>query len=861
MIRSLHRYLLILVMLATSFMAVGQNNGVPQPDENALELAFQKPERWTGLSYSHAMTFWERSYIMTGIGTDGIWGMSELFGGKTTGFYGSLDFGHWVAPIHGYEIGLSYGMLPVVDWQKTRFGTNYSESSYTRYFNIAASYMMNITSYAQKRERPGRWEWIATMGLDLRFQDITALGLHSSMRCQYNVTPEVGIYIEPKLGVYTNALDNEKVAATYPVHILPSISAGLLVRLERSEGYRRRKYVAAADRVRAYVAKHGTERSRVESIFGRRLNDSILADTVKVVEVVAEVPKESRADSLKRVFVMPTDSAGLAEYRADSLKKITVARADSVRRAVMLKDSLKQIAIMRKDAAGRAVLEADSLRRLEAIRVDSVMRAERAKAVADSLLQIEIEKNHKFHCGKVAVSTNMLYWAAAMPNVGLEVPLKNRYSVVLEYVCPWFANRSAGFSYRLLSWDLEGRYWFNNTNKLRGLYVGAYGSLGYYDFGQNDTGHQGNILSSAGLSAGYLLPLGKRVSLEMSMGFGVLNTTYSNYYEDDGYLVYASKHAFSIMGPTKATVGVTWSPEFDFKSTAMFNKSIRDENRVERAEDRVERDTLRARAAVKAQTAYEQEVEWRGERMVGKVQLKNQMEEKRAEDKKYKAEERAKEQAAAALIKEAERYSAQDEAIKARESAASEKAMAWAEANPEKAAAAEAKAAAAEAKAKEAEAKALAWAEANPEKAAAAAAKDAAAAEALKAKEAEDAAYAKSLSIVKAAADREAAKAKAAYEKEYEEVTKKNMEARGTARLNYAVAVANAKLAKAKGEEVKKVERVKPEILPLPKKPKAPKVEKLKRGEKSEAEIKAEAESNKAARQLLMQLDDMDGLL
>ena len=167
--------------------------------------------------------------------------------------------------------------------------------------------------------------------------------------------------------------------------------------------------------------------------------------------------------------------------------------------------------------------------------------------------------------------TNLLYDAVTMLNAEIEVPFAWRFSLLWEDVFPWW---ETGNKYCLQHWAMgpELRFWFrswrpNSTNKLTGWFVGAYGMSSRYDF-QYDTkiDYQGEYWS-AGLTAGYVMPIKKgwlhdalRARLEFSLSAGYLQTDYRHYLPTDAYdMLIRDKYnvgTATYIGPTKAKVSL-----------------------------------------------------------------------------------------------------------------------------------------------------------------------------------------------------------------------------------------------------------------------------------------------------------------
>ena len=166
----------------------------------------------------------------------------------------------------------------------------------------------------------------------------------------------------------------------------------------------------------------------------------------------------------------------------------------------------------------------------------------------------------------VALKTNLLYDAVTALNFEVEVPIANRFSIMAEDVFPWW---ETGNKYCFQMWEMgiEGRVWLKpwdpkGTEKLRGWFGGLYGMSSKYDFQYDRSLNYQGEYWSAGLTAGYAMPIGrkKRVNLEFSLSLGYLQSDYRHYQPTGDYdKLIRDKYNIgkvSYFGPTKAKVSL-----------------------------------------------------------------------------------------------------------------------------------------------------------------------------------------------------------------------------------------------------------------------------------------------------------------
>lgn len=173
----------------------------------------------------------------------------------------------------------------------------------------------------------------------------------------------------------------------------------------------------------------------------------------------------------------------------------------------------------------------------------------------------------------LALKTNLLYDAASLVNLGLEVPVGKRFSIAADAVFPWWRNRGADVTIQMLGGMLEGRYWFGKRDKkeaMTGFFAGVQAGAGYFDFQLGNwtggNGVQGDFYLLGGVSAGFAHEISPGLRLEYSLGVGYLRCDFQEYFSADGTKygdIKAIPYPWQVKRlsgflPTKASVSLVW---------------------------------------------------------------------------------------------------------------------------------------------------------------------------------------------------------------------------------------------------------------------------------------------------------------
>lgn len=172
-----------------------------------------------------------------------------------------------------------------------------------------------------------------------------------------------------------------------------------------------------------------------------------------------------------------------------------------------------------------------------------------------------------------AFKTNLLYDAASLINLGIEIPIGKRFSLGADAGFPWWRSPKKDITIQMLSGTVEGKIWFGEkplNAAMTGFFAGIYGGCGIFDFQLGELTHgcgvQGDFYIFGGLSAGYVHQIGKNLRMEYSLGVGYLSCDFREYesvkdtkYGDIKVIPYPwTVKRFSGILPTKASVSLVW---------------------------------------------------------------------------------------------------------------------------------------------------------------------------------------------------------------------------------------------------------------------------------------------------------------
>ena len=166
----------------------------------------------------------------------------------------------------------------------------------------------------------------------------------------------------------------------------------------------------------------------------------------------------------------------------------------------------------------------------------------------------------------LALKTNMLYDLALAPNIEVELPFgrNKRWSVMAEYLNPWWRLDKLNYAYEIQEAGLELRRWLTprcdeGRPWLSGSFLGVYLASAKYDLEYNGVGDQGEVWS-VGATLGYSWPIGRHWNLELSASAGYMKGKRRHYNAEfeSSHLIYKETKGLNYIGPTKLKFSLVW---------------------------------------------------------------------------------------------------------------------------------------------------------------------------------------------------------------------------------------------------------------------------------------------------------------
>lgn len=200
------------------------------------------------------------------------------------------------------------------------------------------------------------------------------------------------------------------------------------------------------------------------------------------------------------------------------------------------------------------------------IATDTIASESGENAISETIITdqvTEVADSTDFIGGKTrgdspfALKTNLLGYAVLMPNLEIEWMFTKRWSVALEGQGAWYSKGTPHKVYRLATLTPEFRFWAIERSRWHGMYVGIFGGAGLYDLSNGKKGHEGEGWM-AGVSAGYVWPISRHLSLDAGIGAGYLRARDKVYAPLDGHYLYQLTKNINYFGPLRLKLSLVW---------------------------------------------------------------------------------------------------------------------------------------------------------------------------------------------------------------------------------------------------------------------------------------------------------------
>lgn len=160
----------------------------------------------------------------------------------------------------------------------------------------------------------------------------------------------------------------------------------------------------------------------------------------------------------------------------------------------------------------------------------------------------------------LAIETNLLFDALAIPNIGAEIGIYKGLTVGGNYQNIWLRDKAWTRWYRFEGFEAGINWYINKENRpFKDHHIGIYGQMVTWDFTIDGRGYLAERWAyGGGISYGYVLPIGKRFNLDFEIGIGYLGGNMHEYIPEDGHRVWQSYKPFHWIGPTKLGITLQW---------------------------------------------------------------------------------------------------------------------------------------------------------------------------------------------------------------------------------------------------------------------------------------------------------------
>jgi hypothetical protein len=167
-------------------------------------------------------------------------------------------------------------------------------------------------------------------------------------------------------------------------------------------------------------------------------------------------------------------------------------------------------------------------------------------------VQTSVSENRR----KFSLRTNLLYWAVATPNLGIEWKPSSRTGILVNGAYSHWVWNSDSKQHRTWLVQPEIRRY---PGESRRWFAGVEAHAGEFNFKFGDTGYQGEAFGG-GITGGYRLQLSKHLDMDFSLGLGYTHLKYDTYYRSNNVMVRRESGVKkNLFAPTQAGVSIIWN--------------------------------------------------------------------------------------------------------------------------------------------------------------------------------------------------------------------------------------------------------------------------------------------------------------
>lgn len=335
--------------------------------------------------------------------------------------------------------------------------------------------------------------------------------------------------------------------------------------------------------VEGYAGALGNERANRGTAFWRCINlKGYLINTQQMRECdfkTRNYPYEH--DKLGEVVLLSLSPFGVSKVNpTEEVEQATIA-VTAERKAEEAAQVVSEVAVAVADKQPAAASLVEPTTQTETDTVKQIVAQVVTKPQVESQSLISTQITPATRKPLFALKTNLLFDAATLLNVELEVPIGKRWSVAGEWIFPWWLSENKQHCLQGKSGHIEGRYWLGNREisrdgkprqQLTGWFAGLYTGGGNYDLEWERKGYQGSYFITAGISGGYAHTINKKGNLRMeySLGIGYMQTDYRKYEAemetDEQWHLYGGESSkYTWFGPTRAKVSLVWMLNYNKK--------------------------------------------------------------------------------------------------------------------------------------------------------------------------------------------------------------------------------------------------------------------------------------------------------